>query len=218
MIRPTVYFNSKRQFLLSFVRYIEKPLNQAFRSLITRLENLQTDSIPSDLFNSFNSYRDIFHSNSNFDRNGNYAINILWDIIYLDNDILNIRWNLGSVKSYLRSTQILKVQAEFAFIEYLKFQEINILGPCGPFKTDWISEQVWDLAYQIHLERAWKDLPILADFCQEFGCTDYSILNYLVNSKYHSHLRIHCWVLELILTTEPSNITQLYTFINQVRI
>ena len=95
------------------------------------------------------------------------------------------------------------VIAENKFQNYLKEQEANIYGPSGPFDTSWVNEMVWNAAYDIWVKRHWVELPMLADMCEMSSCVDQTILSYLKKVDLHKSLRVHCWILELILKTEP---------------
>jgi hypothetical protein len=66
----------------------------------------------------------------------------------------------------------------------------------------WNNGTVRKMALAIAAERAFENVPILADALEEAGCTDQHILTHCRRSTEHVH---GCWVLDLLLgTSVPS--------------
>jgi hypothetical protein len=70
---------------------------------------------------------------------------------------------------------------------------IRLLAELDP---DWLTTDVLGVAHAIRAERAFDQLPILADALEEAGCDNVRILAHCRHPGPHSH---SCWVLDLVL-------------------
>jgi hypothetical protein len=82
----------------------------------------------------------------------------------------------------------------------------DIFGPTLDHKSaidpDWLT---WNegtvprLAQAIYDERAWDQIPVLADALEDAGCADPAILSHCRESREHAR---GCWVVDLLLGKE----------------
>jgi hypothetical protein len=76
---------------------------------------------------------------------------------------------------------------------------LEIIGnPFRPITLDpaWRTPGIVQLAWSLHEDRRFEDLPVLADALEEAGCREQSVLDHLRGPG--PHVR-GCWVLDLIL-------------------
>ena len=73
-----------------------------------------------------------------------------------------------------------------------------VMDPFRPHSVDsgWLTRTVLDLAQAIYDDRAFADLPILADALEDAGCTDRAILDHCRQPG--EHVR-GCWAVDLVL-------------------
>jgi hypothetical protein len=71
-------------------------------------------------------------------------------------------------------------------------------NPCRPITFDprWLSSDVVGLSEAIYQERAFDQMPILADALMDAGCDNEDILNHCRSDQPHCR---GCWVVDLIL-------------------
>jgi hypothetical protein len=68
-------------------------------------------------------------------------------------------------------------------------------------KPEWRTATVVSLAQGIHSNRAWDQMPILADALQDAGCEDNNVLSHCRGPGPHAR---GCWVIDAILGREQS--------------
>lgn len=212
-----VYFNPNRQYLISLVRFISKPLPKSMLQVLQQLEDLQLDDVPAHITATFSQYNQIYLSRRKEWPGAEYGIRLINCLIYFHNfDFIKRQFNYW-INEYILHTQKIPTFMQTQLKQYQKVQRANIFGIEGPFNMDFVSDEVYNAAYDIHVKRHWSELPMFADICDEYGCTDSTILNYLRNTHLHKDLRVHCWVIELILRSEINKWAQRSTFHSEAK-
>jgi hypothetical protein len=70
-----------------------------------------------------------------------------------------------------------------------------------PAWLTWNNATVPAIARHVYDDRAYHDMPILADALEDAGCTDPSILNHCRGNRLHVR---GCWVIDLLLGNPPA--------------